>query len=72
MVHTMQGEKKEIKNMYFAPGMKHNLISVGQFIQNGYKTLMKNDKCIIHEKNESNRLLVVVQMTKNQMFPLRM
>ena len=57
--------------MYFSLGMNHNLMSVGQLIQNGYKVLMENDKCVIHEKDGSNRLLTVVQMTKNQMFPLR-
>ena len=51
--------------------MKHNLMSVGQFIQNGYKVLMKNDKCVIYEKDGSNKLLATVQMTKNQMFSLR-
>ena len=57
--------------MYFALGMKHNLMSVGQVIQNGYKVLTENDKCVIHEKDGSNRLLAAIQMTKNQMFPLR-
>ena len=51
--------------------MKHNLMSVGQLIQNGYKVLMENDKCVIHEKGESDRLLAIVQMTKNKIFPLR-
>ena len=37
MVHTKKGEKKEIRNVYFTPGMKHNLMSIGQLIQNGYK-----------------------------------
>ena len=71
MVCTKQGEKKEIQNVYFAPDMKHNLMSVGQLIQNGYKVLMENDKCVIHEKDGSNRLLAVVQMTKNQIFSLK-
>ncbi len=51
--------------------MKHNLMSVGQLIQNGYKVLIENDKFFIHEKDGSNRLFAVVQMTKNWMFPLR-
>ena len=51
--------------------MKHNLMSVGQLIHNGYKVLMENDKCVIHEKDGSKNLLATVQMTKNQMFPLR-
>ena len=41
MVCTKQGEKKEIQNVYFSPSMKHNLMSVGQLIQNGYKVLME-------------------------------
>ena len=65
MVRTKKGEKKEIQNVYFSPGMKHNLMSVGQLIQKGYKVLMENDKCVIHEKDGSNRLLTTIQMTKN-------
>ena len=52
MVCTKQGEKEEIQNICFATAMKHNLMSVGQLIKNGYKVLMKNDKCVIHERME--------------------
>ena len=66
MVCAKKGEKKDIQNLYFFfPIMKHNLMSILQLIQNGYKVLMENDKCAIHEKDGNNRLLVVVQMTKN-------
>ena len=57
--------------MFIFPTMKHNLMNVGQLIQNGYKVLMEKFKHVIHEKNGSSRLLTLVQMTKNQMFPLR-
>ena len=57
--------------MYFSPGMKHNLMSIAQLIQNGYKVLMENDTCVIHEKDGSKNLLAVVQMTKNIIFSLR-
>ena len=57
--------------MYFSPGMKHNLLSIGHIIQNGYKVPMENDSCFIHEKDGSKNLLAAVQMTKNIMFPLR-
>ena len=60
MVRTKQGEKKKIQNVYFSLGMKHNLMSVGQLSQNGYKVLMENDKCVIHKKDESNRLLATI------------
>ena len=71
MVCTKQGDKKEIQNMYFSPGMKHNLVSIGQLIQNKYKVLMENDRCFIQEKDGSKNLLAAVQMKKNRMFPLR-
>ena len=32
MVRTKQGEKNEIQNVYFSPGMKHNLMSIGELI----------------------------------------
>ena len=51
--------------------MKHNLMSIGQLIQNGYKVLMENDKCVIHEKDGSKMILASIQMTKNRMFPLK-
>ena len=46
-------------------------MSVGQLVQTGYKVLMENDKCVIHEKDGSNRLLAAVQMTKNWMLLLK-
>jgi hypothetical protein len=64
MVHTKQGEK-EIHDMYLAPSMKHNLMTIEQLIQNRYKVLMENDKCVIHGKGETKRLLAVVQIRKN-------
>ena len=57
MVCTKQGEKTEIQNVYFSPTMKHNLMSVGQLIQNGYKMLMKNDKCEAFILGKQHRLL---------------
>ena len=60
MVCTKQGEKKEIQNVYFALGMKHNLMSVGQLIQNGYKVMMENNKCVICDKGGTERILTVV------------
>lgn len=58
-------EKKDNQNIYFTPGIKHNLISVGQFIQNGFKVLMENGHYIIYEKDRTKKLVVVVQITKN-------
>jgi len=32
---TKKGEKKYISDVYFVPGLKHNLMSVGQLMQKG-------------------------------------
>jgi len=36
---TKQGEIKQIQDVYYVPGLKHNLISVGQLVQKGYKVM---------------------------------
>ena len=34
---TKQGERKIMPDVYHVEGMKHNLLSIGQLIQNGYR-----------------------------------
>ena len=51
--------------------MKYNLMSAGQLFQNGYKVHMEIKKCVIHEKDAVKKILAVVQMTRNRMFPIR-
>lgn len=36
-----QGEPKTISQVYRVPGLKHNLISVGQLMQKGYKVIFQ-------------------------------
>ena len=43
---TKQGEKKHIPNLYYVPHLKHNLISIGQLLQKGYKIYFENDACM--------------------------
>jgi hypothetical protein len=38
---TKQNVKKDIYNIYYVPYLKHNLISVGQLIEHGYKVLFE-------------------------------
>ena len=44
---TKEGEKKYISDVYFFPGLKHNLISIGQLMQKSYNVFFKNDECTI-------------------------
>jgi hypothetical protein len=41
--------KKTILDVYFVPRLKHNLISVGQFSQKGYKVYLKNNVCTVFD-----------------------
>eukprot|EP01018_Ginkgo_biloba_P021449 Gb_26759 [translate_table: standard] len=71
-IKTKQGEKKSISDVYFAPGLEHNLLSVGQLIEKGYPVIFQNNKCVIYDRDGSNKVTVEVSMTNNQMFPLKL
>ena len=41
---TKQGESKYIPDVYHVEGLKHNLLSIGQLIQKGYRVYMEDDR----------------------------
>eukprot|EP00253_Pinus_taeda_P010795 PITA_10795 len=45
-ISTMKGEKKTIAYVYYVPGMKYNLLSIGQLVQKGIKADLKNKEVI--------------------------
>ena len=61
-----------IPDVYYAPGLKHNLISVGQLTQKWYNVIFKGEDCIIYDKPPSKRIVAKNKMTKNRMYPLIM
>ena len=67
---TKQGEIKQIQDVYYVPGLKHNLISVGQLVQKEYKVIFENVECIIFYRNGSDSQITAVKTTKTRMFPL--
>jgi len=69
---TNQGEPKTISEVYYVPGLKHNLISVGQLMQKGYKVIFQGQQCVIYDKSPSKQLIAKVQMTRTRLFPLIM
>lgn len=69
---TKQGQKSHIPNVYYALGLKHNLLSVGQLTQKGCNLIFKGYDCFIYNKNPINILVSKVNMTKNNMYPLTM
>ena len=68
LVNRKIGSKK-IPNVYFVPGLKNNLLSVGQLILKGYDIRFRDGSCEI--RDSSNKLIGKVLMTSNKMFPLR-
>eukprot|EP00253_Pinus_taeda_P026028 PITA_26028 len=68
---TRKGEKKTIADVYYVPGMKCNLLSIGQLVQKGYNVLFDNDVCTIMDRKPNKLCIVEVKMTRNRMFSLR-
>ena len=69
-VQTKEGIKS-IHDIYYTPQLKHNLLSVGQLCEKNYKVVFENKTCTIYDKNKGNRVITIVPMTRNRMFPLR-
>jgi transposase InsO family protein len=67
---TKQNVKKDICNVYHVPDLKHNLLSVGQLIEKGYKVLFEGASCKIYDRKPSRKLISEIYMTPNRMFPL--
>ena len=64
--------KKSISDVYFVPNLKHNLISVGQLTQKGYKVIFQNNICTIFDISPSDMVIARVEMIENRMFPHHM
>ncbi|KAA0053129.1 integrase [Cucumis melo var. makuwa] len=67
LVKTKKGTKR-VTNVFYVPGLKHNLLSIGQLLQRGLKVSFEGDICAI--KDQVGVLIAKVKMTANKMFPL--
>eukprot|EP00253_Pinus_taeda_P015078 PITA_15078 len=70
-IFRKKGEKKTIADVYYVPGMRCNLLIIGQLVHKGYNVFFKNDVCTIIDIAPSKRCIAEVKMTRNRMFPLR-
>ena len=49
---SLQADNVIIDNIYVVQGLKHNLLSISQFCDEGYKVVFEKEKChILHRKN---------------------
>lgn len=69
---TRKGEKKFVPDVYYVPGLKCSLISIGQLMNKGYNVFLKNDVCTIMDIPPTKRVITEFHMTKNRMFPLKL
>jgi hypothetical protein len=72
LVYDKNDERRKIDDVYYVPGMKCNLLSVGKLIEKNYRVFFKNKVCTTYDKYPSKQLISIVEMTKNIMFPLIM
>ncbi|XP_076944531.1 uncharacterized protein LOC143615236 [Bidens hawaiensis] len=61
------GSYKLLDDVYFAPQLEYNLLSIGQLMRKGHSLLFDDDKCIIRCK-ASNVILMIVKIANNNMF----
>ncbi|XP_028116124.1 uncharacterized protein LOC114313892 [Camellia sinensis] len=67
-IQTSKSAKQTISNVFYVPGLKTNLLSVGQLQEKGYEIIIKEGTCRIHDPKMG--LITQVNMTANRMFPL--
>ena len=58
-------------DVYHIEGLKHNLLSIGQLIQKGYRVYMVDNHRVIKDIRLRNQLIEKVPMTRNRLFPLK-
>ena len=60
------GEKKILNNVYYIPGLRSNIISLGQATEVGCKVRMKDDTLTLLDCN--GRLMVKTTRSKNRLY----
>ncbi|XP_019425045.1 PREDICTED: uncharacterized protein LOC109333918 [Lupinus angustifolius] len=60
------GSSALISDVLFIPGLKYNLLSIGQLVQKGFTAIMKNGRCELFDAEK--RLILRSKLTKNRTF----
>lgn len=69
-VSTKAG-KKQIHGIHYSLDLKHNSLSVWELRAKNYKVVFDEIQYIVFEKNHENRVVNIVPMSRNQMFPFK-
>ncbi|GKV31343.1 hypothetical protein SLEP1_g40039 [Rubroshorea leprosula] len=70
MVKLDEHGKNCIDDVLFVPHLDSNLLSVGQFMMDGYSLVFENMACYVYKDGTKKELLIKVPMAKNKCFPL--
>ncbi|XP_010507360.1 PREDICTED: uncharacterized protein LOC104783956 isoform X2 [Camelina sativa] len=65
-----KGELRTLTNVYYIPGLKSNIISLGQATKSGYDVRMKGEYLTVHD--QEGKLLVKSPKSRNQLYRVRM
>jgi hypothetical protein len=69
VIETSTG-RKFIKEVMYLPGLKENLLSVGQMDEHGYYLLFGSGMCCIFDGPSLDNLVIKVNMKTNRCYPL--
>eukprot|EP00253_Pinus_taeda_P011762 PITA_11762 len=67
-IRARNGEQMIVPEVYYVPGLKCNLLSIGQLIDKGYNVFFKDDMCTIRDIPPSKKIIAQVQMTSIECF----
>lgn len=71
MIMKNLGNKSSL-DFYFVSYLKHNLQSVGNLTQKGYKVIFENNVYTVFDISSSHVMVIKVEMINNRIFPLHM
>ncbi|XP_074266058.1 uncharacterized protein LOC141588518 [Silene latifolia] len=60
VIQTLEDGAKILSNVQFVPGLAHNLLSIGQLMNNGYKIIFDDDMCAVIDKKSGQSIAKVV------------
>jgi hypothetical protein len=70
LIQCKDGNEMFISNDYYVPDIKSNILSLSQLLERGYTIFMKERT--LYLRDQDNRLLAQVEITKNRMFKLNL
>ncbi|XP_072090655.1 uncharacterized protein [Arachis hypogaea] len=68
-IRLKDGSLSYISDVFYAPELDYNLLSMGQLSEKGYKMIAYRGYCTVFDNN--GRFIDKAKMTSNRMFPLK-